>query len=120
VGPNGRGAPVTPSAHPSLPRREFLALAGATALLAACGGGSSPTSEPAPRAVAYRLSTRGRRASGAAKAHAANKRFASRAAADAGRAHPGDRARVVAIDVSRARWDAWFGGGAEVIDLRHR
>jgi hypothetical protein len=87
-------------------------------VVVACGGGGSPA--PAQSAVAYRLSTRGRRASRASKANAANKRFISRAAAEAGRAHPGDRARVVRLDLSRAQWDAWFGGGASVIDLRHR
>jgi len=73
----------------------------------------------APATVAYRLSTRGRRASNAAKAHAANKRFRTRASADLVRAHMGDRSRVVRIDVSARTWDSWFGGGADVADLRH-
>jgi hypothetical protein len=73
---------------------------------------------PAPQNLAYRLSTRGQRASRAAKANAASKRFATRDAAEQGRAHPGDHARVVTIDISPTQWDAWFGGGMDTIDLR--
>ncbi|MHC4938892.1 MAG: hypothetical protein ACYTHK_07990 [Planctomycetota bacterium] len=69
--------------------------------------------------VAYRLSTRGRRASRAAKAHAANKRFVTRAAAESARAHPGDNSPVVSIDVSPEQWLAWFGDGSQAVDLRH-
>ena len=122
-GPNGRGGPdPAPSAPFQLPRRGFLALLSCVAL--GCGGGSAapapgPGATPtAQRDVAYRLSTRGRRTSRAARAHAANKRFVSPEAAEAGRAHPGDRSRVVSIDIAPAQWDAWFASGAPVVDLR--
>ncbi len=68
--------------------------------------------------LAYRLSVRRNRASNAAKLHAANKVFATAAAAKAGRAHPRDSSRVVSIVVTRAKYDFWFRGG-DVIDLRH-
>jgi hypothetical protein len=100
-----------------MPRRGFLALLGFLGL-AACGGGSSGSTPVVNKTVAFRLSTRGRRASQAAKSNAANKRFVSRAAAEAGRAHPGDSSRVVSLDVSSGQWDAWFGGGRKTADLR--
>ena len=114
-GSNGRGGPDAPTASFSIPRRGFLAIAGLVLVACGAGGGSSPT--PEANAVAYRLSTRGLRASRASRANAANKRFVSRAAAEAGRAHPGDPARVVTIDVSRAQRDAWFGRGSTRVDL---
>jgi hypothetical protein len=87
-------------------------------MLTGCGGGG--TSNPAVQQTkAFRLSTRGvSSASNAAKAHAANKRFPSAAIADANRAHPGDKSRIVAIDVSPATWNLWFGGGRSIVDLR--
>ena len=108
-----------------LTRRVFLAATGAASIaaLTGCGGGSGggdpAVPDPSGPAVAFRLSTRGiNTASNAAKAHAANKRFATAAAAEANRAHPGDPSRVVSIHVSEATWNAWFGGGAQVVDLR--
>jgi len=108
-----------------LTRRVFLAATSAVSIaaLTGCGGGGGGTDpvvpDPSGPAVAFRLSTRGvDTASNAAKANAANKRFATAAAADAGRAHPGDNARIVTINVSQATWEAWFGGGAQVVDLR--
>jgi len=68
--------------------------------------------------VMYRRSTRGIRASQAARAHAANRLYRTLDAAAADPAHPGDRARVVPLDVSRKRWLELFGGGAEVFDYR--
>lgn len=58
----------------------------------------------------------------ACRSHAANKRFASAADADAGRAHPHCRCLVVARGtVEGAIYDALFvaGGGRSVVDLRH-
>jgi hypothetical protein len=52
--------------------------------------------------------------------NAANKVFVSRAAAEAGRAHPGENSRVVPIDLFPDQWESWFAGGATVIDRRHR
>ena len=105
----------------SISRRVFLAAAGAAGLstLVGCGGsgGSDPGGTVAQK-VAYRLSTKGRRASTAAKINAANKLFVSPAAADLGRAHPGDTSAIVRLDISEARWMQLFGGGAVVADLR--
>lgn len=104
-------------------RRVFLAAAGAAGLtsLVGCGGGGGdlPGDGGGTQFVAYRLSTKGKRASNAAKKNAANKLFATPTAADLGRAHPGDGSDIVRIDLSEARWTALFGGGADTADLRH-
>ena len=104
-----------------LSRRVFLAATGATslALLVGCGGGSGP-SVAVDETKAVRLSTRKvSGASTASKLNAANKLFVSAAAASLGRAHPGDKARIVTIDISPATWQLWFGDGTQVVDLRH-
>ncbi|MGE0190502.1 MAG: hypothetical protein AB7T63_00535 [Planctomycetota bacterium] len=108
-----------------LSRRTFLAssgaasvaaLAGAALTLPGCGGGSGGGGSGA---TAFRLSTRGLSgASNAAKSHAANKRFVSSQAADLNRAHEGDFSKIVSISISQATWNAWFGGGADMVDLR--
>jgi hypothetical protein len=105
-------------------RRKFLGTIGAIGgaaiglgALAGCGGSSGGGTTDVT--AAYRLSTRGKRASQAAKKNAANKLFVSPEAAVAGRAHPGDHARVVRVSVSPADWNLLFGGGASVRDLRH-
>ena len=104
-----------------LSRRVFLQAAAATCAagaLVACGGGGSSGDALDPTRM-YRLSARGKRASNAAKANAANKLFATQAAAEAGRAHPGDRSVVVPLDVSPATWDQLFLGGARLtVDQR--
>ncbi|MDF1700786.1 MAG: hypothetical protein P1V36_06475, partial [Planctomycetota bacterium] len=107
-------------------RRAFLAATTATGMIALTGCGLGESDLPLPGAgedaarglVAYRLSTKGKRASRAAKRHAANKLFATSAAADANRAHPGDKSAIVQVDVSQAAWDRYFGQGNEVFDLR--
>lgn len=109
-----------------LTRRGFLAAFAALGAgsLMGCGGGagfaaSDDRAGPPEPTVMYRLSTRGRRASKAAKANAANKRFATIEAAEAGRAHPGDKAKVVALDVAPDTWERLFQGGARTtVDLR--
>jgi len=105
----------------SITRRVFLAAAGAAGLttVVGCGGGGGgdPTGG-GTQYVAYRLSTKGKRASNAAKANAANKLFVSAQAADLGRAHPGDTSAVVRIDLSEARWMQLFGSGLDAVDLR--
>jgi hypothetical protein len=109
-------------AQPPISRRRFLssfASGAALATLGACGCGDSLFGRPrtGPQVV-YRLSVRGQRASTASKRNAAYKRFLTPAGAEAGRAHPGDCSRVVPITVSLAQWQAWFGGGAVVVDVR--
>lgn len=101
-------------------RRQFLFASGAVAA-------SSLTSRPAvaepPGAegpcIIYRLSLRGRRGSRAAKAHNANLRFATQAAADANRAHPGDHSRIVPLDVSGDEYRRLFADRNSLMaDLR--
>ena len=105
----------------SISRRVFLAAAGAAGLtsLVGCGsgGGAGPTGGDT-QYVAYRLSTKGKRTSNAAKRNAANKLFTTPAAADLGRAHLGDASAIVRVDLSAERWMQLFGGGNDVIDLR--
>lgn len=104
-------------------RRVFLAAASAAGIgtLVGCGGsgGDAPPGGSDTQYVAYRLSTKGKRVSNAAKANAANKLFVTPAAAEAGRAHPGDTSRIVRVDLSEAAWMQYFGGGDDTVDLRH-
>ena len=107
-----------------LTRRQFLAACGTAAALAAlptlpgCGGGSSSTDE-ARGLFVYRLSSRGKRASNASKKHNANMLFATTEAADANRAHPGDRSRIVRVNISPSNFDRLFLiPGRDVLDLR--
>jgi hypothetical protein len=109
-----------------LTRRGFLAATSAVTLGALVGCGSSSSagsnlgSNPVDETKAYRLSTRDvGSASNAAKLHAGNMRFVSPEAAEASRAHRGDKSRIVPIDIKRETWQKWFGGGATKVDLRH-
>lgn len=102
-------------------RRVFLAAVGAigAGLMVGCGRGSGSGSSASSTSVQmFRRSTKTSRASRAAKEHAANMRYATAAAALADKAHPGDNARVVPLDVSQALFDTYFGGGATSVDLR--
>lgn len=116
---NLRGVYGMPS--PELTRRAFL-IAGtlAAGTLAASRAAALPSARVAtgPRTI-YRLSLRGRRGSKAGKLHNANLRFATAAAADANRAHPGDRSRIVALTVSEDEFDRLFSSrDSAVADLR--
>lgn len=80
---------------------------------------SGDPNNPRGRRTIYRLSSRGRRVSNAAKAHNANKRFATRAAADRNRAHPGDRSRIVPLTVSVEEYHRLFVSRHSLVaDLR--
>ena len=117
-----------PTKLETLRRRTFLIGAGTSvALLAGCDTGSplEPTQASAPLhhaegdgVYAFRLSTRGRRASRALKSHAANMRFASEKAAEAALPYPNAPARVVRIAVSRRQHAHWFSE-SDTVDLRH-
>ena len=107
-----------------LTRRQFLGVCTIAAALATlpilpgCGGGSSSTDE-AQGLFVYRLSSRGKRASEASKKHNANMLFATPEAADANRAHPGDRSRIVRVNISPSNFDRLFLiPGRDVVDLR--
>jgi curli biogenesis system outer membrane secretion channel CsgG len=108
----------------ALTRRAFLAagasLAAATVIgRRAVAAGPSVAGAPAAPVQIFRLSTRGRRGSKAAKLHNANLRFATAQAAEAHRAHPGDVSRVVALIVSADEFDRLFGArNSEIADLR--
>ena len=105
----------------SLTRRQFLCIGGAAAAAAfPCGrvAAQGSTQGAGPRVI-YRLSLRRRRGSIAAKLHNANFRFATMAAADANRAHAGDKSRIVPIDVSDDEYDRLFASRDSLVaDLR--
>jgi hypothetical protein len=103
----------------SYTRREVLALGGAVAASIRLAA----PAEAAPKASrgrlkAYRLSSRGRRSSPAVRARNANLRFKTKQAAERHRLHPGDRSRVVPIDISVETKHLWFPNGEHVVDLR--
>jgi hypothetical protein len=110
-----------------LSRRGFLAAtstaaltATLTGLLPGCGGsgGGGGTPPVVASTVLWRRSTEGRRASRAAKAHAANRLYATELAALSDPAHPGDNAKVVPLDTTRENYLALFGDGSTMVDLR--
>ena len=103
-----------------LSRRAFLAALGAAGVgtLVGCGGGGGVDPQPVASTKMFRRSTKNKRSSKAADTHAANRLYPTAAAAAADPAHPGDHADVVPIDTTPAQWDAYFGGGAMVVDLR--
>jgi hypothetical protein len=104
-----------------LTRREFLVVGGTIAVGALAGPAAAlaPRQEADGPQVIYRLSLRGRRGSRGAKIWNANLRFATMAAADQNRAHPGDHSRIVPIVVSADEYDRLFiSRDSDVADLR--
>ena len=102
-------------------RREVLAMGGVAALGTLPMIHTSIQAKRAPKGgmIAYRLSLRGRRGSNAAKKHNANHLFASAAAANAHRAHPGDNSRIVQVTISEVNFYKYFTGpSAQTVDLR--
>ena len=106
-------------------RRQFLALTGALTAGLAVGfpklsaAGIPPVGSN--HIVIYGLSSRGRRASQAAKKNAANKRFRTIEAARNGRAHRGDSSRLTTFIVDREEFIRLFArvdekGGKILID----
>jgi hypothetical protein len=74
---------------------------------------------PKGRRTIYRLSSRGRRISNAAKAHNANMRFANRVVANTHRAHKGDHSRIVPLTVSIEEYHRLFTSRHSLVaDLR--
>jgi hypothetical protein len=94
--------------------RRAVLVRGATMLTGLYLVGSA---EAATAGVSYRLKTGARCSCTACHHHAANRLFATRAAADHGRAHPGCRCTIVrSRAVSPAQWQALFGHQGK---LRH-
>ena len=109
-----------------LTRRQFLAFSATAAAvvalvpLAGCGGGTATSKDEAQGLFVYQLSSRGKRASQASKKHNANMLFSTWEAADTNRAHPGDRSRIVRVNISPSRYELLFQlPGRQVVDLRH-
>lgn len=98
-----------------LTRRTFLGVAVSAAALAAAG---CPRPACGKGVKVYIRSGRGKRVSNAAKSHNHNFIYATRAAALANPAHPGDKSKVVSIVISQARYDELFPGFRQVADLR--
>jgi hypothetical protein len=109
-------------ARGQLTRRQFLIIGGTVAAGTLAAGPAKAVkasqSGLAPQ-TAFKLSLRGRRGSKAGKNHNANMLFATAAAADANRAHPGDNSQVVQIIVSADEFDRLFTSrNSLVADLR--
>lgn len=106
----------------TLTRRELLAIgsAGVVGLLTGRPAAAQRfKSDPRGRRQIYRLSLRNRRGSRAAKRHNAFMRFATKHAADTHRAHPGDRSRIVPLDVSIEEYHRLFVSRHSLVaDLR--
>jgi hypothetical protein len=87
--------------------RRAVLVRGATMLTGLYFVGSA---DAATAGVSYRLKTGPQCSCKACHHHAANRLFATRAAADHGRAHPGCRCTIVrSRTVSPAQWQAVFG-----------
>jgi hypothetical protein len=100
----------------SLTRRSFL---GVAASVAVAGSVGCPKPTPQQQGVTvYIRSGRGKRVSNAAKLHNHNHLYATRAAALADPAHPGDKSKVVSVVISQARYNSLFIGGVLAVDLR--
>lgn len=68
--------------------------------------------------IAYRRSGRGLHVSNAAKKHNANRLYATREAALADLAHPGDKSKVVMVTINRDVYNRLFPEGVVSADLR--
>ena len=114
-------------------RRQFLGSAvalGGSTLLVACGKKAQPNpftpSIPAnntggPSGGAFQLSTRRQsHACKACQAHAHNRVYATRAAAEANRAHPGCNCQIATYAADAATLSTLFPGNATVHDKRSR
>jgi hypothetical protein len=98
----------------SVTRRAFLHLTAAATLASSVG-----CPRPIRRSVrVFKRSGRGRHVSQAAKKHNANRLYRTESAASADAPHPGDNSKVVAIEISRDRFDELFGPNDTVVDLR--
>jgi hypothetical protein len=118
-----------------LGRREFLSTAvagvaavavGGSGLLSGCGGssGSGALSSAQPAGSAgtpntFQLSTQHiRRACGACQAHAHNRLYTSREAADADRAHPGCHCQIAGRQTDSTTMTQLFPAGQSIYDKR--
>jgi hypothetical protein len=103
-----------------LTRRGFLRAAGTLGVANVVGCTALPIGQGlgGNGVPAFRRTGRGRRISNAAKKHNANRRYATRAAAEADLAHPGDTSRVVQITMNRDLFDRLFANGRLAVDLR--
>ena len=112
--------------HHRMSRRDALLRAGVVA--AGAGAALGPQAALASRhgsvGVVYRLRATGHCSCTACHRHAANKLFATRAAANHGRAHRGCRCKVVRATIGADAWRKLFGSPAELhrtsVDRRRR
>ncbi|GMV94710.1 MAG: hypothetical protein AMXMBFR82_44880 [Candidatus Hydrogenedentota bacterium] len=99
----------------ALTRRAFMGFAAAVSFLPLVG---CPLRPPGKGVIVYRRSLKGMHGSNAGKKHAANHLYKTRLAAFLDRAHPGDKAKVVPITISRAFYERIFRFGRVDADLR--
>lgn len=101
-----------------LGRRGFLRLgaaAAATSVLPARKGAAGVKKATSP---VWRLSTHGRRACHACKAHGANLYFRAPSFAERTRAHAGCNCPVIKQQISQADYQRYFPDGAAIYDNR--
>ena len=106
--------------HGGIGRRAFLRLV-ALGLVVAALPGSAVAAERRKRKttkLVYRLSTHRRRTCKACKAHAANRFYRSKKAADKDRAHAGCNCAIVKQEIDRTLAKQYFKGRRKVFDLR--
>jgi len=96
-----------------LTRRAFLGLAASLGVVTTVG-----CPPPQGGVIRFKRSGRGGHVSNAAKAHNANRLYATRLAATLDLAHPGDRSKVVQVTISQTLNQQLFGNGQLIADLR--
>lgn len=98
----------------SISRRAFITCIGLTGTVLTLQGCPPP---PAGSVMVFKRSGN-RRTSNAAKRHNANRRYKTRAAAEADIPHPGDNSKVVMLQISEEQYLRYFPSWREVTDLR--
>ena len=105
--------------HQGIGRRAFLGLlaSGLVALLPGAAASVERRRKKTTKRV-FRLSTHRRRTCKACKAHAANRFYRTRKAADKDRAHAGCNCAIVPQTIDRTLAKHYFEGRRKVFDLR--
>jgi hypothetical protein len=114
-------APIEQAQGGSFGRRDFLRL-GALGLVALLPGAALAAeghrTRPKATKVVFRLSSHKRRTCKACKAHAANRFYRTRKAANKDRAHAGCNCAIVDQTIDRKLAKQYFKGRHKVFDLR--
>lgn len=106
-----------PETRAGIGRREFLRLLALGFVALVPSPALARRRKKKKKTDAFRLSTHGHRTCGACKAHAANRFYRTREAADADRAHVGCNCAIVTQRIKRRLAKRYFSQG-DVFDLR--